>query len=358
MKIGVYDPYLDDIGGGEKYMLSAAECLSENNEVTLFWDNRQDLELAKERFGLNLKNIKVSKNIFSPSFKFAKRLWETRKYDAIIVLSDGSIPLSLSKRLYLHIQRPIKDAAGGVKNRLKLARVNQIFCNSYFTKSYIDKQTGTESIVIYPPVDLRPKKAEKENIILHVGRFRVVDETVGGAKDYKKQYVMVDVFKKISKKLPRWKFVLAVSVNKDDKEEFETLIQSTKNYSIEFLINKTNDELWDIYSRAKIYWHASGFGEDLEKHPEFAEHFGISTVEAMGGGAVPIVFNAGGQKEIVEDNASGFLWNTRKDLENKTLYLTKEDKILEGMSKEAIKRAKDFAGKRFCDEIKRMVERV
>ena len=257
----------------------------------------------------------------------------------------------------MHIQRPIRGAGRGLKNKLKLSRVSKVFCNSYFTKSFIDKQLGIDSLVIYPPVDLHPKKVKKENIILHVGRFRVMDMTTG-VKDYKKQNVMVDALKKMSNKMPDWRFVLVVAIRDDDKADFDTLTKKTKGYPIEFLVNKTNDELWDIYSRAKIYWHASGYGEDLEKHPEFAEHFGISTVEAMGAGVVPVVFNAGGQKEIVEDNINGFLWNTLSELEEKTLYLVKEDKILSTMSVEAIKRAKDFEGKGFCEEIKKMVEGV
>ena len=168
---------------------------------------------------------------------------------------------------------------------------------------------------------------------------------------------MVEEFKKMVKKgLREWKFVVVSGVQDAHKREFDKLKTMAAGYRIEFLVNKSNNELWDIYSIAKIYWHASGYGEDLEKHPEAAEHFGISTVEAMGAGAVPIVFNAGGQKEIVGDNINGFLWNTLSELEEKTLLLTAENKILETMSKEGIKRAKDFAGDRFCDEIKRMIE--
>ncbi|OGH16042.1 MAG: hypothetical protein A3C30_00700 [Candidatus Levybacteria bacterium RIFCSPHIGHO2_02_FULL_40_18] len=355
MKIGIYDPYLDDVGGGEKYMLKMAECLSEGNDVTVFWNNKKDLETAKVRFSVNLSNVKIAANLFSPNVSFFKRLMGTKNYDAIIVLSDGSIPFSLSKKLFMHIQRPIRGAGRGLKNKLKLSRVSKVFCNSYFTKSFIDKQLGIDSLVIYPPVDLHPKKVKKENIILHVGRFRVMDVTVG-VKDYKKQYVMIDAFKKMAKKIPNWKFVLAVSVKDEDKNEFEALVKSIRNYPIEFLINKTNDELWEAYSIAKIYWHASGFGEDLGEHPEFAEHFGISTVEAMGGGAVPVVFNAGGQKEIVEDNINGFLWNTLNELAEKTLLLARENKIFESMSGEGVKRARDFEGKRFYEEIKKMIE--
>src|SRR3990167_3984272 len=353
MKIGIYDPYLDDVGGGEKYMLKMAECLSEGNDVTVFWNNKKDLETAKVRFSVNLSNVKIAANLFSPNVSFFKRLMGTKNYDAIIVLSDGSIPFSLSKKLFMHIQRPIRGAGRGLKNKLKLSRVSKVFCNSYFTKSFIDKQLGIDSLVIYPPVDLHPKKVKKENIILHVGRFRVMDMTTG-VKDYKKQNVMVDALKKMSNKMPDWRFVLVVAIRDDDKADFDTLTKKTKGYPIEFLVNKTNDELWDIYSRAKIYWYASGYGEDLEKHPEFAEHFGISTVEAMGAGVVPVVFNAGGQKEIV-DIESGFLWDSLEELKDKTKELIDDPVLWEKMSKNARQKAKFFSNQDFCQKIQQLV---
>ena len=69
MNIGIYDPYLDDLGGGEKYMITLAECLSQNNSVTVFWDKPEDLKKVAERFSLDVSRIKVKDNIFSP---FAK----------------------------------------------------------------------------------------------------------------------------------------------------------------------------------------------------------------------------------------------------------------------------------------------
>lgn len=363
MKIGIYDPYLDDLGGGEKYMLKIAECLSSGHDVSVFWDDKKDLDTVLQRFSIDLSRVNISANIFSHNVSFAKRMIESRKYDAIIVLSDGSIPTVLSKKLFLHLQQPLPFSnKSGLKNMIKRARITKIFCNSYYSKSFVDKQLGMESVVVYPPVELYPKKVKKENIILHVGRLRVRDvrtikngrnEAIG---DYKKQGVMINEFKKLSSKIPGWKFVLAVSVREDEETDFEKLKKEAGKSKIEFLVNKSNKDLWAIYSKAKIYWHASGFGENLERHPEFAEHFGISTVEAMGAGAVPIVINAGGQKEIVEDNVSGFLWNTLHELEEKTILLSSEEKIWETMSREAIKRAKDFAGDRFCAEIMKLIE--
>lgn len=363
MRIGIYDPYLDDLGGGEKYMLTIAECLSKDHEVNIFWDKKNDLTTVLQRFSIDLSRVEIVPNIFDSKFGFLRRLNESKKFDAIIVLSDGSIPFVFSRKLFMHVQQPIATAErSGLKSLFKKRRISKVFCNSYFSKSFVDKQLGLESIVIYPPVSLKPKKIKKENIILHVGRFRARDvRTVANGVsmpvgDYKKQSVMIEEFKKIAKKIPRWKFILATGVKSEDEKDFDEMVRQSKNYPIELHVNKSNDELWDIYSRAKIYWHASGFGEDLEKHPEFAEHFGISTVEAMGGGAVPVVFNAGGQKEIVEDNISGFLWNSLDELEEKTLLLTQEDKILDTMSKEARARARNFEGERFCEEIRRLID--
>src|SRR3989344_2979333 len=139
----------------------------------------------------------------------------------------------------------------------------------------------------------------------------------------------------IDEGLKNWKFVIATSVRPNEEKEFEKLKTKAKNYPIEFLVNKKNDDLWDIYSKAKIYWHATGFGEDLKTRPDFAEHFGISTVEAMGGGAVPVVINAGGQIEIVDEGVNGFLWENPGELEEKTLRLINSSKLQEGMGKEA-----------------------
>lgn len=359
MKIGIFDPYLDDLGGGEKYMMTIAECLSKNHDVKVFWDNPEDIKKLLGRFSLDLSRIQLVKNIFSQRVDFIKRILETKKYDVIVILSDGSIPFSLSKKTFIHFQQPISISNLDLKTKYKVSRISNFFCNSYYSKSYIDKALKVNSLVLYPPVNINKKDTKRENIILHVGRFRVKDVTIsqGPIGDYKKQRVMIDAFKRIvDQGLRDWKFVLAVSIKDQEKKTFESLKQSAKGYPIEFKINKTNDELWDIYSKAKIYWHASGFGEDLEKHPEYAEHFGISTVEAMGAGAVPVVINAGGQKEIVEDGKSGFLWDTVDELIQKTNELINSQKLWIKMSKQAIERSKYFAGDRFCKELYEVIK--
>ena len=354
MKIGIYDPYLDDLGGGEKYMMTIAEHLSQNHDVDIFWNNPGDLSSLGVRFSIDFSRIRLVKNIFDAKVSMLKRLTETQKYNVIIFLSDGSIPLVLSEKLLIHIQQPLKKMqTDSLINKIKLSRVNMFFTNSKFTKSFIDKKFSVKTVVLYPPVEILAKKIKKENIILHVGRFRVKNVANG---DYKKQSVMVNAFKDlIDKGLKGWKFVLAVSVQEKDKEAFELIKKSASGFPIEFLVNKPNQELWQIYSKAKIYWHASGFGEDLDANPEFAEHFGISTVEAMGAGAVPVVINAGGQTEIVEDGKNGFLWNSLEELKEKTLNLTENKILLEKVSKNAIDSSKKFSKNKFYEEIDKLI---
>jgi len=351
MKIGIFDPYLDDNGGGERYMMTIAECLSEKNEVEIFWDNPEDLKKVKQRFSLDLSSVKITENIFN--YPFVKKQKTSMKYDAIVVLSDGSIPILSSKKLYLHMQQPVFSTLS-VKDKLKLKRVNKIFCNSAFTKDFIEKNYKVKCDLLYPPVSIFGNHAKKENFIFHVGRFRVMNVKTD---DYKKQQVMVDAFKKmIDKGLKDWRFLIAVSVNEREDEKFRKMVDSAKNYPIEFLINSSKDELWKKGSKAKIYWHATGYGEDLEKNPQLSEHFGISTVEAMGVGAVPVVINAGGQKEIVADGVDGFLWDTLEELETKTLMLIKDSNLLDKISKKSFERAKSFDEKNFGQRVNEIIK--
>ncbi len=351
MRIGIFDPYLDDLGGGEKYMMTIAECLSQNHDVSLFWENNEDIEALKKRFSINLDRIKRTQNIFSSKTSLIKRLAESKKYDVLIVLSDGSIPVVLSKKLFLHIQQPLaKSEVTTWKGGIKLKRVNKIFYNSIFTKACNTKLFGkVKTEIIYPPVALYAQKTPKQNIILHVGRFRTANVV---SNDFKKQQFMVETFKQmVDKGFKEWKLVIATSIHDENDGKFQAMLKSASRYPIEFAVNKTNKELWEIYNKAKIYWHASGFGEDLQLRPHLAEHFGISTVEAMGAGVVPVVINAGGQKEIVRDGANGLLWNTLEELQTKTIELTKNQKMWEHLSETAQKDAKEYSKEIFCKKV-------
>lgn len=358
MKVGIFDPYLDTLGGGEKYMLFLALCLSKKHDVSLFWDKEKEQEIksgARERFGFDLDNIHFVDNIFSSKISLLQRILESQKYDVIVYLSDGSIPLTCKKNLIIHFQFPVEWVKTSFLTKLKLLQVRRIICNSQFTKSYIDRKLKTQSVVVYPPVGLPDNfEGKKENIILHVGRFGINRE----GSNFKKQDVMIDVFKQMAKDklVIDWRFVLIVSVREEDREKMQNLREKASGFPIDIMENPPNEKLWEMYKKAKIYWHAAGFGEDLEKHPEKAEHFGIATAEAMGSGTVPVVINAGGQKEIVENKKSGFLWSTVDELMKKTSELINNQKLWQTMSEKGQKLAQKFSESRFCKEVESIVD--
>lgn len=353
MRIGIFDPYLDALGGGEKYMLTAAWHLSQKHDVSIFWDQKELIQAAEKKFNLDLSKTKTVNNIFSAKVPLYKKYLSSKKYDAIFFLSDGSLPL-IGSKLYVHFQFPVEWVDGkSFFSQFKKGRIKKIICNSYFTKAFIDKKFNVDSEILYPPTYLKndfPKVEfkTKKNQILNVGRL----STLPDGSLFKKQDLLIEAFKQIvDKGLKNWELVLVVSFLDRDKEVFEKLKKQAAGYPIKILENVSLDELDKSYDQAKIYWHASGLDEDLKTHPERAEHFGITTVEAMLNGLVPIVMNAGGQKEIVIEAMDGFLFDNEEELINKTISLIKDEALIIKIAKKAQLKAEQFSTDRFCEKL-------
>ena len=119
---------------------------------------------------------------------------------------------------------------------------------------------------------------------------------------------------------------------------------------VEFLPNVPLQQLNDLYSRASIFWHAAGFGAG-ERSPERMEHFGISTVEAMSAGCIPVVFRGGGQQEIVQEGINGLLWDTAEQLQEATTRVLDMKEEADRLSAGAIERSKEYGRGRFAQKL-------
>ena len=102
------------------------------------------------------------------------------------------------------------------------------------------------------------------------------------------------------------------------------------------------DELRRLYGESAIYWHATGFGEDPTRHPLRFEHFGLTTVEAMAAGAVPVVIDGGGQPEIVTHGVDGFLWSSIDELKSHTQHLIERADLCHALRIAARERSHTF----------------
>ena len=348
MKFGFYSPYLDTFGGGERYMLTLASYLAERHDVEIFWGD-SSIKAPLTRFlKIDLTKTKFVENIFRQNF--LKKIRRTASYDLIFILSDGSVPFSLAKKNILHFQVPFVFSKIDAKTKLNLTRYKYVVVNSYFTKKYIDKSLKIDSRVIYPPVDVKSLEAgKKEKLIISVGRFSQ------NQLHPKKQEVLIEVFKELYKDVPSWKLVLAGQSKKEDYKYIKNLKRSVKGYAIRILENIPYDELKVLYGRASIYWHATGFGEDEIRNPQKMEHFGISTVEAQAAGAVPVVIEKGGQKEIVEDKKNGRLWSTKTQLYEITKNLIETKGEMLRLSQRAVADSKRFSQEKFIKEYEKII---
>lgn len=358
MKIGIYTPYLDSFGGGERYILTIAETLSKMHTVDLFLDNHHltlKPEELKEDLGkhlnLNLSKINLIKSPIGKGGQFLKRLFFLRRYDVIIYLTDGSIFYSTAKKNIIHFQVPFKNtSANSIWGKIKLSSWNLAMCNSKFTSSIIAREWPLKTTVVYPPVDIEkinPLKKEKQ--ILSVGRFASFTKS-------KKHEEMIQAFIKLVKEnsLTGWSLHLAGSVE-GDANYLKELQKLAGNYPIYFYPDCPFNDLIRLYGESSIYWHVAGF-EEVD--PTKMEHFGISTVEAMAGGCVPVVINKGGQPEIVEDEKSGLLWNSLDELEKNTLKLINNPKLMEKLSKNVILRSKLFSKEKFIEKVDTMLTNI
>jgi glycosyltransferase involved in cell wall biosynthesis len=346
MKIGIYNPYLDSLSGGERYMLTIASALQHTYEVHVFWNDKTLREKAENRLSINLSKVQFVPTVFSPGIPIISSFIKTKMYDVIIVLSDGSIPFIASRFGILHFQRPFQQVKGtSFANRLKMRNFQTIICNSKFTKRYIDKEFNVTSQIVYPPVDITSFfPGKKENVIISVGRFH----------PFKKQDVLIKAFAKFFPDNKNWRLVLVGGLLKNDADYFESLKKEVKNLPVLLYDNSSFNQLKKLLSKSAIYWHAAGFGESEKDHPENFEHFGITIVEAMASGCIPIVFNGGGLPEIIIPGKNGFLWNSIDELIAITKRINSVD-TKEKMRKQVLLSSKNFDSDLFEKKILSMI---
>lgn len=355
MKVGLFSALLPDHeGGGERYLLTIAEHLSIHRQCAVDLvvhkhltqsEKTQLVDRHSQKFKLDLSKVNVITGPFAAKHNSLERYLFTKKYDAFMSFTDGAVYFAGSNRNVLHIQIPLKQGPQGLLNRFKLRSWNIKVTNSYFTKRQVEKNWGiTINFVHWGAVNAQDfKPGKKTNTILHVGRFFT-------GLHCKRQDVMVDMFKRmIDHGLKNWELVLVGSIDpgSDNQAYAQQIALQAKGYPIKFFHHITFPQLQKQYATARIYWHATGYGLDENVYPEKVEHLGLSTVEAMSAGAVPVVINKGGQPEIVTHNSNGLLWESKQQGINETLRLIKNSSRMKKLSQAAKIRAQDFSKAKF-----------
>jgi glycosyltransferase involved in cell wall biosynthesis len=156
-----------------------------------------------------------------------------------------------------------------------------------------------------------------------------------------------------------WELHLVGSVarNGASRLRVESLTSEARGLPVFFHFDIDLDDLRGLYRGASVYWHATGYGLPSQR-PEGLEHFGMTTVEAMSAGAVPVVIDAGGQTEIVSHAVDGFLWKSLDALRNLTRQLIADDALRTHMSARAVASSARFGRADFNRRMDHIIARL
>ena len=91
----------------------------------------------------------------------------------------------------------------------------------------------------------------------------------------------------------------ALSSDAQDVDWFTEQMKRARDVKAKIEANVSRAHLEAAMVRASLYIHPCGYGCYPGIYPERIEHFGITVVEAMGYGAIPLVYEWGGPAETV-----------------------------------------------------------
>lgn len=230
---------------------------------------------------------------------------------------------------------------------------DQILAISRFTQYWIERRWTVSSQIIFPPVDTSCFwAATKRPIILSVGRF------FAGSHN-KKHLPMIEAFRAMCDAgLEGWEYHLVGGCDEampEHRAYLEQIRAAAVGYPIVLHVNAPFAALQQIYSEAQVFWHATGYGEDENRDPDSFEHFGITTVEAMAAGCVPVVIAKAGQIETVVPDESGLFWQTLDELQAKTRRLIDDPALCRRLSEGALRRSQEFEIGAFAQRVREVL---
>ncbi len=236
-----------------------------------------------------------------------------------------------------------------------LKTYDAVWANSEYTRRWIRTYWRMNSEVLYPPVDVeRLAPGPKTQKILNVGRFF-------SGNHNKKHLEMVQAFRQlVDEGLQGWELHLAggTAVEEIHQAYYREVEEAVRGYPIYLHPNMPYPGLTSLYAESTIYWHASGYGEDENEHPDRFEHFGITTVEAMAAGCCPVVIANGGQPEIVRQGKNGFLWKSLEELKSYTLRLIQDARLRQAIASQAVLTSSRFGHQRFHERLENSLNRI
>lgn len=324
LKVALVHDYLREYGGAERVVEALHELFPDAPVYTAFFD-AQALGIHAAKFeGWDIRETWITalpfyKKLFSPYRIFAPAAFESLDlsgYDLVISSTNAYFAKAITTQkgsqqarhlCYCHTparslygyttmtdwkRNPFTRIVGTLMNHylrvvdFKIAQRDfEFIANSFETRRRISKFYRRDSVVIFPPVDVKKMspaqlsrlEKQKGEYYLYVGRLAAskhVDLAVKACSELGMQLKVVGTGKG------------------------EAYLRSLASDSVEFLGSVTDEVLHDVYAGAKALIF-----------PAEDEDFGIVPIEAMGHGVPVIAHHSGGPRETIIEGKTGLFFD-------------------------------------------------
>jgi glycosyltransferase involved in cell wall biosynthesis len=373
MKIAVFNALISLAGGGEKVALSIARAFEEaGHDVHLYTyeDKSRSIDEAIKILGsyrprnivvLNIPKLVRLLGIGGRFVRYRRLLLvknflskiKDNNYDLVVDTSSNAPTAvdisyihypesykrgeSLHRRGYELLVDKLLRKIGG---ETRLVLVNSSWTLNLFRKVWGDNYKAE---VLHPPVDVdffsRCEGSSKENIIATVSRYSLE----------KRLWELV----RILRDLKNYKLVFAGSSHRHSFSDYviKRIKEEAERYNVrdrvEILIDVSREDLRRILCKASFY-----------VHPPFAEHFGISIVEAMSAGCVPIVYRDGGGWTDIVSKIDERLGYVNVDDILRIIHWVEAENMFNYLSSLSKIHAERFSYEKFRDKLLEMVKQL
>lgn len=310
MKVGIFFN-IDNYGGVQTCVLSLVKGLNQRGIIPdLICDRPPNFDIVEE-FGVKLNFLPVRFSVqrgliekmgrwlqgASDLLYFFRTSWLKGRYDFLYIFQPNVIVDSEVRYLYYLSMSPRSPGFSGrrVLPALKFLaydlllkhfipvyefrnRADNCVINSKFTQALFEKAYRRRIEVVYPSItgdtyELGPIEGRSDILFFS----RLVPEK------------RPELFINLASYFPALSFRLLGAVNDESYvADLQRLVQEKGVSNVTFFVNPSVDEVRECFRHCKVFVFTAR-----------NEHFGIATVEAMRYGALPLVHDSGGQREIV-----------------------------------------------------------
>jgi glycosyltransferase involved in cell wall biosynthesis len=217
--------------------------------------------------------------------------------------------------------------------------------NSKFTQNVVEKCLGKRAFVINPPVASceivsRVNWNKRKNAVITISRFR-------SAKG-------LEIIPKVASYMKDCEFILIGIVDNESEGCLKALSEEVERLQVQdrvhILKNKPHSFTFAALSTAKVFLHTQS-----------TEAFGMSIVESMAAGCVPVVPRAGGPWFDIldcQEGQYGFSYKTPSEAAGKIRLLIDNESLRREISARAIDRAMIFDSSVFEKKLLSIVEKL